>query len=179
MSTQYLINNVQLGTQSHYAGEAFDSVTDATTIAALQSVGGQLFASTPALVAAAAQAQSIRLRGGEPTTMAEIMDGALDQNQQTTGASATAAAAAAQATANAAVPKASVQTGTAVLVAGTVSVAANITAASVVMAFPSGLAGGTPGSLSTGSKVVGAPGSFAINSSNALDTSTVIWLVIG
>jgi hypothetical protein len=166
MATQFLINNVQVGTQSHYAGEQLDSVTDAVVIAALLSVGGQVFDSTPALVAAAAQAASIRLRGGDPTTMAEIMDGALDQNQQTTGA--------------AAVPKASVQTGTTTLVAGTKVVAANITATSVIVPIPNGLQdGANSGGLSIASPVVGAPGSFTINSTNGADVSTVRWLVIG
>jgi len=174
MATKFLINNVTAGTNVYYAGSSYDTVKDAADIALIASVGGNLFASTAGLIVAAEIATGIRLRGGDPVGMEFVMIGAVDF------AAATAAAVAAQATADAAVPKASVQTGSAVLVAGAKSIAtANITAGSVVMAFPAGLAGGTPGSLTTGTVVVGAPGSFIITSSNVLDTSTVRWLVIG
>lgn len=66
--------------------------------------------------------------------------------------------------------------GTAVLVVGTVTVNnTSITAASLVFLSVQ-VAGGTQGVLSLGTVVAGT--SFVINSSSALDTSTVAYLIV-
>lgn len=79
----------------------------------------------------------------------------------------------------AAVPRASVQTGTVVLVAGSATgIAATLTAGSVVIPMRE-VPGGSPGALSIANQTVGAPGSFDIASANGGDTATIRWLVIG
>jgi hypothetical protein len=66
--------------------------------------------------------------------------------------------------------------GTAVLVAGTVTVATTqVTASSVILLSPKTL-GGTPGTLSVGTITPGT--SFVINSSSGADTSTISFLII-
>lgn len=71
------------------------------------------------------------------------------------------------------------RSGTATLVGGTVTVAATLSAASKII-LSRNTEAGTPGFLEApaASRNVGA-GTFAINSSEAADTSTVDWLVIG
>lgn len=74
----------------------------------------------------------------------------------------------------------SVQTGTATLVGGVIAVAtATITALSKIYVSRNTV-GGTAGHLSVADadNVVGAPGSFEINSSAGADTSTINWLII-
>lgn len=66
--------------------------------------------------------------------------------------------------------------GTAVLVAGTVTVAnTSVTATSRIILVNQAV-GGTIGILSVGAITAGT--SFVINSSNALDTSTVLWILL-
>lgn len=75
-------------------------------------------------------------------------------------------------------PLPTVQTGTATLAAGTITVSATLTADSKII-YARNTAGGSVGHLNApaASRNVGA-GSFVINSSDAGDTSTVDWAVI-
>lgn len=66
--------------------------------------------------------------------------------------------------------------GTSVLVAGTVTVSTTAVTASSIIFLTHGVAGGTLGVPSVGTIVAGT--SFVINSSSALDTSTINWLII-
>lgn len=70
----------------------------------------------------------------------------------------------------------SVKTGTAVLVAGTVTVADALITANSVIRVASKTAGGTPGALFVSAKV--AATSFTITSTNAADTSTVQYDIV-
>lgn len=102
----------------------------------------------------------------------------VDATARAAAAVADGKAVAAASTANAAVPKASVQTGVSSLDSGTVTVSsANITAASVVFVARE-VSTGDDGALSIASQTPGAPGSFIINSADAADGSSVRWLVI-
>lgn len=78
-----------------------------------------------------------------------------------------------------AVPLASVQTGSATLVAGEAAVAtATLTNGSVILPIRDVL-GGTAGALTITAVTPGAPGTFTLTSASATDTSVVRWLVIG
>lgn len=66
--------------------------------------------------------------------------------------------------------------GSAVLVAGTVTVSTTKVTASSLIFLTDMTAGGTLGILSVGTRVAGT--SFVINSVNALDTSTISWLLL-
>jgi len=66
--------------------------------------------------------------------------------------------------------------GTAVLVAGTVTVANTSITANSRIFITSNADGGTPGWLRVSAKTVGT--SFVITSSNILDTSTVAWIIV-
>lgn len=67
--------------------------------------------------------------------------------------------------------------GRAVLVGGTLVVANTLVTAASEIFLTSQIDGGTPGFLRVSARVVGT--SFTILSSNALDTSTVAWLILG
>ena len=72
------------------------------------------------------------------------------------------------------------QDGTATLVAGTVTISnVTLTANSKIM-LTHNTPGGTVGYLSapSGSRTTGAAGSFVINSSSNVDTSTVDWVIV-
>lgn len=206
MATKYLINNVRgPGGQLVFAGTSYDDVTDAALIAALQAAGGQLVPTGAIVAAAAIVAQQIHLQGGDPNMMQGIMlaasaggaDAAAIAAAQADATAALANAATAEADAqtgiadaaiakgiaDAAVPLVSVQTGVAALGAGgSVAIgAANITAGSVIVPIrdvPDPVAANL-GTLTISGATPGAPGSFNIDSSNAADTSSVRWLVIG
>lgn len=66
--------------------------------------------------------------------------------------------------------------GTAVLVAGTVTVSTNQVAANSRIFLTRQVTGGTVGHLTVGTKTAGT--SFVINSSSSTDTSTVAWVII-
>lgn len=66
--------------------------------------------------------------------------------------------------------------GTAVLVAGTVTVNNTSITASTRVFLTAQVAGGTPGALRLGTVVAGT--SFVITSSSGTDTSTVAWLLV-
>jgi hypothetical protein len=72
-----------------------------------------------------------------------------------------------------------VQEGAATLVAGTVTVAANVTAGSVIHPSTDKPDLVNVGNHTIANRVNGAPGSFDIVSDNGADTSGVRWLVIG
>lgn len=65
--------------------------------------------------------------------------------------------------------------GTAVLVAGTVTVSTTAVTANSKIFLTCGVVGGTQGILSVGTIVAGT--SFVINSSNAADTSSINWII--
>lgn len=67
--------------------------------------------------------------------------------------------------------------GQATLVAGTVTVSTPLISANSQVILTNALVGGTAGVLSVGTVVSGI--SFVINSSNASDTSTVNWFLVG
>lgn len=72
MATFWLINNVPLASGLTLAGTKIDDVSD--PVSAIQAAGGVLFPTgTPAIDAAAAGAQSLRLRGGDPSTIQGLM----------------------------------------------------------------------------------------------------------
>lgn len=134
---------------------------------------GTLTVNAPATDTAAAQAAADAAQVDATQALADASAAQVDATQALSDASA------AQGTADAAVPKASVQQGVATLVAGTAAVAtANITAASKVVPIRE-TEGGVIGDLSISAQTPGTPGSFNIDSSNALDTSKVRWLVLG
>lgn len=164
MAKFFLANNVRVGTTQLFAGSEIDDSVD--DVPEIEEAGGVLFAQGTAEVdAAAAKAQAVRLRGGNPDTMEGLMNAAIDGVQQTE--------------ISAAVPLATVQTGAASLVGGTVTIAsANITANSRIIPIRD-VEAGVAGNLSIGTVVVGEPGSFDINSANGADTSSIHWLVIG
>lgn len=157
MAKYYLINNVRVGTQQHFAGEEIDDAQQ--DAAAITAAGGVLLpTSTFGLQAAAERAQSLRKAGAPLGEMAGLMMAAL---------------------AGAAVPLASVQMASVTLVAGAATEnTLNYTTNSVVVPIRD-VAGGSPGALSAAAPTPGEPGSCAISSADAGDTSTVTVLVIG
>lgn len=77
MATFWLVNNVQVGTTRMFAGSRVDTATD--NVAGIQAAGGVLFPTGTASVdAAAADAQALHLRGGDPDDMEGIMNAAVD-----------------------------------------------------------------------------------------------------
>jgi hypothetical protein len=68
------------------------------------------------------------------------------------------------------------RTGTATLVAGTVTVSTTAVSANSSILVSRHTPGGTVGDLSVPTRTAGT--SFVINSANAADTSTIDWLVI-
>lgn len=157
MASWILVNNVVVSTHQRYAGETINDTVE--PLAPIQAAGGKLYdAATPGLSTAATLALAARARGAPLEDSESIMNAALDAQQQSRD-----------------------QGGSSTLVGGTVTVAtANITAASKILATRK-TPGGTVGNLSvpSGSRVVGTPGSFAINSDSALETSTVDWFISG
>lgn len=186
MARYYLLNRIKLVNADYLPGAVIDTAVG-DPVADIQAAGGLLVPDSNVKVAAAAQlVLTMHNRGATPESMGEVMQAAYDDSQEDEiaagGADITALqtdVGTAQTTANNAVPKASVQTGMTALVAGTVTVAtANITTASKVVPIRD-VAGANPGNLSVSAVTPGTPGSFTIDSANALDDSTVRWLVIG
>ncbi len=82
MATFFLLNTTQVGTTKHFPGEKIDDNQVDTT--ALQNAGGVLWASSDAVVAAAAAvAQQARLAGRNETELESIMAAAVSKVQQT------------------------------------------------------------------------------------------------
>jgi len=73
MATKILLNTTRIGSTVHNAGSAFDTVTEATTIARLGSAGGRLVDPTPAVVAAAALAVERRRKGEDVSSIDAMM----------------------------------------------------------------------------------------------------------
>lgn len=163
MATFYLINTITLAGVKNLPGSLIDDTQD--DVVALRAAGGLLWPSAEPLVAAAAlRAQSAHVnRGANEQAMEAIMQAAVDAVQQQAD-----------------------QFGTAVLVAGVVTVAtANIRATSEVQVTVK-----TPGgTMGTNHKITaltpGSPGSFVITAVDIVgvtvvaDTSTVTWQVLG
>jgi len=76
MATWYLMNNIRVATTFHFAGEFLDDSKENTSL--ITGAGGQLWPSSDAAIAAAAaNAQSVKLRGGSPEECSQIMLGGM------------------------------------------------------------------------------------------------------
>lgn len=170
MAQYYLINALVFAGNALSPGSLIDDTTDDTT--ALQTAGAVLWPATDATIAAAATvAQNAKKnRGANELELASIMQAAVDSVQRANDTLNVLAA------------------GTATLVAGTVTVAAKVTATSRILTSlntPGGGGNGVDYKAPAASRVVGAPGSFVITAVDAAgatvatDVSTVDWVVVG
>lgn len=87
MATYWLLNNITLSGGMMYAGTKVNSAYDDTT--AIANAGGILHVTGDSILdTAAADAQSLRLKGGDPAAMEALMSAAYDKLLGSTGAGA-------------------------------------------------------------------------------------------
>ncbi len=78
MATKFLLNTTRIGTTTHNAGSTFDTVTEAATIARLESAGGKLVDPTPKIIKAASIAIARRLKGDDVPAVDALMGAAAE-----------------------------------------------------------------------------------------------------